>query len=470
MLLPQAKEREFRFKLALRMGLPIFALVIALLLNTFLSNDNVNISSDFYTNAILIFGFSIYFLLYIIYSSFDIRITEITSKTFTREYLYQYLKGELKKKNDYTLVLLSIDNLNDINKTYGINNGDKVLLEVSKWIAKHMEEKKIKNFPFGHIKGGDFVIGLNGTKEDYNILVEMICLRANELKIDDIEVKISGAITDTSYSKDLEYMIEHLFEMQELKRQQKSSYKDEDISPNELESLVINAINKRNFIVLTQDVMEKSKVVIKECFIKLKSPENKLIHQKSYMKVISKLGLIVDYDLMILEKIISLCDEKTNFQYTINISASSLRNHVFLSKIKELLKDNLDSKNKIIFMLRENEYYSNINRYNSIIQSLQKFGVKIAIDRLGSIHTSFLYLRDLDIDIVRYDNFYMKDIQNKKYKSIIEGFNSMAHAKNLKTWIKMVESKETLELTKKINIDYIQGKYLAELEKIYESK
>jgi len=38
MLLPETKEREYRFKLALRIGLPIFALVIALISKSFISN------------------------------------------------------------------------------------------------------------------------------------------------------------------------------------------------------------------------------------------------------------------------------------------------------------------------------------------------------------------------------------------------------------------------------------------------
>ena len=34
MLLPQTKEREYRFKLALRIGLPIFGLILALISHT----------------------------------------------------------------------------------------------------------------------------------------------------------------------------------------------------------------------------------------------------------------------------------------------------------------------------------------------------------------------------------------------------------------------------------------------------
>ena len=44
----------------------------------------------------------------------------------------------------------------------------------------------------------------------------------------------------------------------------------------------------------------------------------------------------------------------------------------------------------------------------------------------------------------------------------------MAHSRGVKTWIKMLENKETIEFAKKIGVDYLQGKELAELNKIYE--
>jgi len=95
--------------------------------------------------------------------------------------------------------------------------------------------------------------------------------------------------------------------------------------------------------------------------------------------------------------------------------------------------------------------------------------VSIAIDRLGAIHTSFLYLRDLDIDVVRFDSFYTKDIEKNSNKSIIDGFNLMAHKKGVKTWIKMIENEDIKQEAKKLKVDYLQGKYLAPLEKFYDN-
>ena len=456
MLLPQTKEREYRFKLALRMGLPIFALVVAFIFHTFVSNYG-NLTASMYIEAVLLLFVSIYFIFYLIYSGFEVKITDNITKTFTREYLYKYLIKELHNKKTYTLILLSVENLNDINKLYGIKNGDKVLREVVLWIAKYFKDADINNFPLGHLKGGDFIIGLEGKKEKYMTLLDLFCLKSNEFKVGDIEVKISGAIVDSRYSQELDYLIEHLFEIQNRKK----VTKEEEINPNELESLVINAIKERNLLLMKQDVFENESLAFRECFVKLKGEDSKLIHPKTYIKVINKLSLGVDFDLLVIEEILQKSVENKIF-HAINILPTSLRNDKFLFRVKELFKEY--GTLNIIFVLSEFEYYSHTQRYNSILHSLKKLGIKIAIDRLGSIHTSFLYLRELDIDIVRFDSYYSNDEKLKKNFNIVDGFVIMAHEKGVKTWIKNIQTQQSFELAKKVKVDYIQGKYLSELE------
>jgi len=459
MMLSQTKEREYRFKLALRMGLPIFALILALIFHTLITNYTT-LQTSFYIEAVLLLLVSIYFIFFLIYKGFDVQITDSVTKTFTKDYLYQYLQKEIQKKKKYTLILISIDNLNDINTLYGLKNGDKVLQYVTHWINQYFKKEGIENYPIGHIKGGDFVIGLDGFKDKYSTLLELLYLKSNELHVDDIEIKISGAITDTRYSKDLNYLIENLFELQNKNKYTK--YEEETINPNELELLVIDAIENKNLLLMSQEVYNnRDDVVFRECYIKLKGQNNKIIHPKTYLKVINKLGLGVRFDLMVLEKILKNCRYEENI-YAVNILPTSLRNNKFLAKTKELLKEYAGAQ--VMFVLNEMQYYSYISRYNSIIKSLKSLGVLIAIDRLGAIHTSFLYLRELDIDVVRFDTYYSNNEKLSQNRSIIDGFNIMAHEKGVKTWIKNIEDEATFMLVKEMDIDYIEGKYLSKIQ------
>lgn len=462
MLLPQTKEREYRFKLALRMGLPIFALIVAFISHTLVTNYS-SLQPAFYLEATLLLVFCVYFIFYLIYNGFNVKITDDVTKTFTRDYLYKYLKTQIKSKKNYTLILVSVDNLNDINNLYGIKNGDKVLKEVGEWIARYLKSENIEGFPIGHLKGGDFILGFEGFQEDYKTIFDLMCLKAAEFKVGDIEVKISGAITDTNYSKNLDYLVENLLEIQENTRDLKERSKDENMDPNELETLVIRAIKESDLVISSQEVIGADEN-FQECFVKLKGYNEKYIFPKTFIKIINKLGLGVEFDLMVLEQIVLVCDKQ--MKIAVNIFPTSLRNEKFLSKVKEMMRDKDDIH--IIFVLYEMEYYSHTNRYNSIINSLKEYNISVGIDRVGSIHTSFLYLRELQIEYIRFDTYYSRFEKMDKNKSVLDGFNIMAHDKKIKSWIKNIEDEESYNLAKELNIDYIQGKYLSEVEKFYE--
>jgi EAL domain-containing protein (putative c-di-GMP-specific phosphodiesterase class I) len=165
---------------------------------------------------------------------------------------------------------------------------------------------------------------------------------------------------------------------------------------------------------------------------------------------------------MVVEKTVIKLSGELDEILVFDIAPTSLRNPIFITKIKELLEYYPQARNKIMFMLFENEYFSNIDKYNSILKSLKNLGAFIGIDRLGASHTSFLYLRDLEIDVVRFDSFYTKEINDNK--NIIRGLNLSAHDKNIKTWVKLIEEENDLEVAKNMNVDYLQGKYLAQLE------
>lgn len=463
MLLPQKKEREYRFKLALRMGLPIFALIIALISHTLVSSYE-SLDLSFYIESILLVIVSIYFIFYLIYRGFDVKITDSITQTFSREYLYEYLNKEIHKEEKYTLILLSIDNLQDINSLYGIKNGDKVLLKFASYLSEYFTEKEIDNFPLGHLKSGDFILGLSGEKKQYQTLFEILCLKLSDFKLDDIELKISGSLVDTSFSRNLEYLMDKLFDLQEANKNFKKSSNHLEINPSELEHFVIKAMREKNFLILFQDVLSQQDVVMKECFIKLKTSEEKLIHPKSYLKVLNKLGLMLDFDLMVVEEIIKNYMQDNNYIFALSISPKSVRNRIFVTRVKELLQDHKELQNRVMFILSESEYFPHIEKFKTLLNSLRDAGVFITVDRVGALQTSFLYLRELDIDCIRFDPFYTKEIQTKKSRSIIEGFNTIAHKNSIKSWIKMLEDKTSYEWANDLGIDYIQGNYLATLE------
>ena len=469
MFYPKAKEREVRFKLALRMGLPIFSLTFIL---TFigLSKYFQKIPTSFVVMSLIILGIMIYFIFYLIYKGFDERITDPITHTFTREYLLQLFKKEIAK-GPYTIILVTVDNLHDINQRYSTFNGDKVLTEFSNWVGTFLEEKGIEKFPIGHFKGGDFLIGLHGEKSNYATLLDLLCIKIENRVVDDIEIHISGAIIDSTLTDDVHQLITRLFEQQQEMKESKSELaeEEEEINPSDLELSVINAIKERKFSMRFQKSVEGKKLAILDSSIKLYGNQEKLIHQKSYIPVINRIGLSREFDEMMLEHLVELCNKTDGtFIFALTLFPSSVRNSTFFEKARLLLNNNSATKGRILFILAEQEYYNQITRYNDMLQSYRRMGILIALDRLGIYQTTLLYLKELDIDLVRFDQRYGKQIEDKGYQGLLRGLNVSAHYLGIKTWIRTIEDSESEMLAESIGIDYIQGKQIGMIAPIEE--
>ncbi|MEA3373084.1 MAG: EAL domain-containing protein [Campylobacterota bacterium] len=473
MLYPEAKEREERFKLALRMGLPIFSLSVILIF-VGLSEYFNTIPASFFIMAIVILGVMIYFIFYLIYIGFDERITDPITHTFTREYLLPLFKKEIVK-GPYTIVLISIDNLNDINQRYSTMNGDKVLLDFSHRIGRFFREKRIEKFPIGHYKGGDFLIGLRGEKKEYTTLFDLLCIKMDSQVFDDIEINVSGALVDTTLTTDVNQLITRLFELQLQGKADKEHHEEEEeFNPSELELSVIAAIKERRFSMQFQKVLEHGKRAMAESSVKLYNSGGKLIHQKSYIPVINRLGLSREFDTMLLEYLVDLCSKNSSpIIYAFTLFPSTVRNQNFFHNAQMLLSNNSAAKGHIMFVLSEQEYFSKIERFNDMLQSYRRMGILIALDRLGIFQTSLLYLKALSVDLVRFDVNYGKQIKEPGYQGILKGLNLSAQVLGVKTWVKMIEDAEAMRVAESIGVNFIQGNYIgkiAPLEEILEGK
>ena len=467
MLLPEEKERALRFKLALRMGLPIFILFLIILISFFSFGDG-EIPVFFIVIAISAFVVMIYYIFYLLYQGQEERITDPITHTFSREYLINYFKKQIDK-GPYTILLVSIRNLTDINSRYGVKKGDRVLYEVGHWIGTFLKEKDIQRFPIGHYKGSDFLIGLPGTREKYQNMMDLMCLKFQNRTIEEIEISLTSAIVDTSYSSDIDQLTTRLFQISDEKLAYKPTLDEDEIDPTELEASVISAIKKHSFSLMFQIVDEKETASMLEASVKLINGEGKIIHQNKFMPVIDRLGLTRTYDEMILEKVVKLSENVPhNLILAFSLSPSSVRNNSFLERALTLLSHNESARGRIMFILSENDYYDHPKRYNELLQAYRRLGIFIAIDNFGAFKSSMTFLKDLKIDVLRFDNTYGKHITTKEYQDIVKGLNVVAQGLGLRTWIRMIEDRSQEKIVTSLGIDFVQGNYLGKIASLEE--
>ena len=465
MLFTQEKERTHRFKLALRMGLPIFALAFVISLAK-ITDYTDTVPASFYFISVGVLGIMVYFIFYMIYMGMDETITDPVTHTFTREYLFRYFKRAIAK-DKYTIILVSIDNLHSINDRFGVSNGDKVLYETAQWIGKFLEKKGITKFPIGHFKGGDFLIGLKGDKTKYLSAMELMCIKFEDHIVDEIEIHISGAIVDTNYSKDINQLIEKLFELQGDNRDRKIGSDVEYANPSKMELNVVEAIKNKSLSLMYQKVLHNDKNYLFEASIKLQDNNEKFIHQKNYIPIIDRLGLRREFDMMVFESLVKDCSSYSeDVKFAVNIAPSTARNKEFFEYIKTIMTNNTLIKNRVVFILSEKEQYFHISRYDTQIQAYRRMGVEIAFDFFGGYHSTFDYFKEIRVDYLRFDGSFTKEIDSAISLSIIRGFAGIVKELDSKLWVKMIEDEASLEKIKALHVDLLQGYAIAKIEKL----
>jgi EAL domain-containing protein (putative c-di-GMP-specific phosphodiesterase class I) len=121
-----------------------------------------------------------------------------------------------------------------------------------------------------------------------------------------------------------------------------------------------------------------------------------------------------------------------------------------------------------MFVLSENEYYHHPKRYNELLQAYRRLGIFIAIDNLGAFKSTLALLKDLKVDVVRFDNQYGKHIKETAYQNIVKGLHIIAQGFGIRSWIRMVEDEAEYKNVKSLGIDFIQGNYLGRIVSLEE--
>lgn len=448
------KERSYRFILALRMGLPIFLMSIIALYALF--SQPYSTLTSLIILALLLFAMAVYFLFFLINQSNYEHITESISSTFTPEYFFTRF-SDWTGDQVGTLAMINIDNLSGINERYGVENGDDVLRAITAQINNFFNEKEIKKLPLCRYKGGDFILVLMGEKEKNSALIELFLAKYEETLVNEIEVKLSCVLLDTKHIKQPQEIVTRLYELQYANKEKKTFTDQDEIIPHELEKSVLEALKAQRYSIGLQNIC-CDKTPMYEVSFKLVNEKGGLIHQSRFIPFLNRIGKMREHESNILEYTVSLAAEN-KMHYVVNISSVTLRNGLFFQHAFELLQRYPDAKNNIIIMLDEKEYCPQIKRFKKQVAQYRAVGYKIALDKYGVNHTTMMYLKEFEVDFVRFDPLYTRHVKEEKYQNLIQGLNISAHLCGAATWMSMIEDAESDKIVKGLKINYRQGNF-----------
>ncbi|WP_024954455.1 GGDEF domain-containing protein [Sulfurospirillum arcachonense] len=452
MLYSESKERENRFIISLKIGFPFAILTLILFYIFKISTSDIEV----FILLVLLIPIYIYYIFYLIYTGFKTTVIDPTTRTFTRKEILEKINTIKNKSYESTVILIKVDNIMDINERYGITNADNILKIFTKKLDKFLKNYNFKNISIGKYTGGHFLLILKGREKELKHLITIFSKELKNIGINNIEIKIDYSLINSNYDENVNNIIKKLISLLE---EHKNNIVP-NIKPNEFEKIICNAIDEEKFILKYQPSYNKNtNTKILEVLAKIYSKSEGMLSKTQIQRVVNHMGYETIFDKKIFSILLKQLENEdlSNKKVSVKISPVTLRNTEFRQYLNQLFFKSPLKEENFILEFSEDKSYKEIKRFKEILNQYKKSGFKIGLDNFGGDNCSLEYIKNLPIDIVKFDIEYTKNIDDKRYKIIMNAYKNLLKDLGIEVMIKFVDKKELLEKVEKFEFDYIQG-------------
>lgn len=249
---------------------------------------------------------------------------------------------------------------------------------------------------------------------------------------------------------------------------------NETIGVKEYENLIIlnelrEAVNNEEFVLYYQPKVDikSEEIVDMEALIRWNNPKRGLIFPDKFIPLAEDAGLIVPIGEWVLRE---ACIQNKKWiqkgykprRVSVNISARQFQYYNFLDTVSNILEETGLEPEYLGLEITETTAISDIEYTINVLNKLKDLGVFVIMDDFGTGYSSLKYLREMSINEIKIDRAFIWDIEtNEKNRAISRTITLLAKQFNILVTAEGVETKEQLDILKKIECDKAQGYYFS---------
>ena len=142
----------------------------------------------------------------------------------------------------------------------------------------------------------------------------------------------------------------------------------------------------------------------------------------------------------------------------INLSAATLMDEGFVGFVAERLHRGSFPANRLCFELTETSAMRDPARAQRVIDELRALGCRFALDDFGTGFCSFGHLRALDVDYIKIDGSFVRDMQTSSLSAeVVSSITRIAHLLHKRTIAEHTETESVRAALTTLGVDYAQG-------------
>ena len=402
-------------------------------------------------------------------------LTQLANRHRIFKEIQQAVKESAESEEFFGLLYLDLDNFKRVNDSLGHTMGDELLKIVAKRFLASVRTHDV----VARLGGDEFCILVKGLKkrEDSGMIAEKILTALGEpLKLGTAEFHVSasiGIVTIPEHGISTEQLLQNAdIAMYRAKTEGRSNYQfyNEGMSVAASERVALEmelrkAITEQQFELYYQPQLDlgSGKIVSAEALVRWHHPTRGLVPPDDFIPLLEETGLIIDLGKWIIQQACVAARDwhdvaGENIRVAINLSPRQFKDPALPSIIRSAMMSAKLQPCYVEIEITESMVMSNIEESNQLLKYLKALGITVAVDDFGTGHSSLGYLKKLDLDVLKVDRTFVKDLpEDENDRAIVAAIIAMAHELKLKVVAEGIESLEQEDFLKRHGCEMGQG-------------
>ena len=225
-----------------------------------------------------------------------------------------------------------------------------------------------------------------------------------------------------------------------------------------------DALDEDRLVLYHQPVvrLKDRKPVHHEILVRIRDENGGLILPGNFIELAESLGLIQEIDMRVVEKLIAYLrssgQASKKMRYFVNLSRVSISDQHWIQRFTAMLRESGVDPNQLVFEITETAAMSEIDVTITFIKRLKEMGCRFALDDFGAGFSSFYYLKRFDVDYLKIDGGFVRDLATDEGNRIfVKALCDVARGLNKQVVAEWVEDQSAMDILVEMGVQYGQG-------------
>jgi diguanylate cyclase (GGDEF)-like protein/PAS domain S-box-containing protein len=409
------------------------------------------------------------------YLAYHDPLTGLPNRVLLQDRLEQAIAQAERNRSGLALVFLDLDNFKKINDSLGHAAGDALLKEVALRLKRCVRDTDT----ISRQGGDEFVVilrELRGVDSCTPVLGKIMETLQEPYTWEGNELSTSASLGIALYPEDgsdFELLRKKAdMAMYRAKEAGRNTYRffDEEMDDEAVEHLLMRsglrrALERQEFLLHYQPQIDLAtgQVIGVEALLRWQHPEFGLVPPGRFIPIAEDSGLIVPIGEWVLRE---ACRQAAAWQRSglpelvmaVNLSAVQFRRGNVEETVLRALAQSGLAPAALELELTESILIQDVEQVLASVRRLKQLGVKLSIDDFGTGYSSLSYLKRFDIDKLKIDQSFIRDLaRDPDDAAIVRAIIQMAHSLGLKAIAEGVETPDLPQQLRAFGCDEAQG-------------